>query len=40
MYHQVVSEKSVLKVDNNVFQKKIERKEDKIMQLEQAMDKL
>lgn len=40
MYHQVVSEKSVLKVDNNVFQHKIEWKEEKINQLEIAMDKL
>jgi uncharacterized protein YaaN involved in tellurite resistance len=34
MYHQVVSEKSVLKIDLQVAEKKIQRKEEKIKKLE------
>ena len=40
MYHQVVSEKSVIKVDYQVAEKKMSRKEDKIHTLEKTMSKL
>ena len=40
MYHQVVSEKSVLKVDLQVSEKKLKRKDEKIIQLEKALSKL
>ena len=40
MYHQVVSEKSVLKVDLQVAEKKIARKEEKVSQLERGMTQL
>lgn len=40
MYHQVVSEKSVLKVDYQVAEKKLKRKDDKIVALEQTLSKL
>jgi len=40
MYHQVVSEKSVIKVDFQVAEKKMQRKEDKILNLEKTMSKL
>lgn len=39
MYHQVVSEKSVLKVDYQVSEKKLKRKEDKITALEKTLSK-
>lgn len=34
MYHQVVSEKSVLKIDLHVTEKRIQRKEEKVKKLE------
>jgi len=40
MYHQVVSEKSVLKVDYQVAEKKLKRKDDKIFALEKTLNKL
>lgn len=40
MYHQVVSEKSVLKVDYQVAEKKLKRKDDKITSLEKTLNKL
>lgn len=40
MYHQVVSEKSVLKVDFQVSEKKLKRKDDKITALEMTLHKL
>lgn len=40
MYHQVVSEKSVLKVDYQVAEKKLKRKDDKIIALEKTLNKL
>ena len=40
MYHQAISEKSVLKVDFQVVEKKIQRKEDKILNLESTLQKL
>lgn len=40
MYHQVVSEKSVIKVDFQVAEKKMQRKEEKILTLEKTMSKL
>lgn len=40
MYHQVVSEKSVLKVDYQVAEKKLKRKDDKITALEKTLNKL
>jgi len=40
MYHQVVSEKSVLKVDLQVYEKKLKRKDEKIASLEKALNKL
>ena len=40
MYHQVVSEKSVLKVDLQVSEKKILRKEDKVVSLERSVGQL
>ena len=40
MYHQVVSEKSVLKVDLQVAEKKIMRKEDKVVSLERSVGQL
>ena len=40
MYHQVVTEKSVLKVDFQVAEKKLKRKDDKIASLEKTLNKL
>ena len=40
MYHQVVSEKSVLKVDFQVAEKKLKRKDEKISSLEKTLNKL
>ena len=40
MYHAVVSEKSVIKVDFQILQKKQERKENKMRDLEKAYSKL
>jgi chromosome segregation ATPase len=39
MYHQVVSEKSVLKVDYQVLEKKMKRRDEKIMTLEKTLNK-
>jgi kinesin family protein 5 len=37
MYHQVVSEKSVLKVDLQVLERKLQRKDEKIANLEKQV---
>ena len=39
MYHDVVTQKSVLKIENQVLEKKIKKRNDKIKQLEsEAID--
>lgn len=37
MYHQLASQKSVLKVDNQVYEKKLQRKTEKITSLEKQL---
>jgi len=39
MYHQLASQKSLLKVDNQVFERKVQRKNEKITELEKQLAK-